>query len=56
MLDDGNPPPCVVATLAVKPWWMRFFKAIELAIFGSVVVEGKIVDLRESDRVGDRHK
>ena len=35
-------------TFVVKPWWMRFFKALELAFCGSVSIEGEIRDL-ESD-------
>jgi hypothetical protein len=34
----------------IKPWWMRFFKALELAVCGAIHVEGEIRDLEEANK------
>ncbi len=31
----------------IKPWWKRFTVALEIAIFGSALIEGEIHDLKE---------
>ena len=31
--------------IVVKPWWVRFFKGLELMICGAIQVEGEIRDL-----------
>lgn len=49
MGNSRRSQPDVTMTFVVKPWWMRFFKAIELAVFGSVIIEGKILDLHEPE-------
>ena len=38
----------VEINLVIKPWWMRFIKALELAIFGSILFRGQIADVREA--------
>lgn len=35
----------VSMTFVVKPWWMRFFKALEIAVTGAAYIEGEIRDL-----------
>ena len=40
----------VTMSLVPKPWWTRFTKALELAVFGSVIFEGKITDLKEGGK------
>ena len=42
-----NSAPWVTMKLVPRPWWMRFFWGLELAIFGSVQMEGQIRDLQE---------
>jgi len=32
----------VTITYVVKPWWKRFIVALEIAIFGSTIIEGEI--------------
>ncbi len=39
-------------TLVVKPWWRRFFKALELAVCGAAHIDGEIRDLEEGGDVG----
>jgi len=39
--------PLVTMTSVAKPWWKRYFVALELAIFGSLLIEGSIIDLAE---------
>lgn len=34
-------------TLHPKPWWMRFWVALEIAVIGSTTFEGEIRDLKE---------
>jgi len=41
----------VSMTFVVKPWWVRFFKALELAVCGAVYIEGEIRDLQEGGSV-----
>jgi hypothetical protein len=64
VIDDGRRPhketqakpraleesPNVTITFVPKPWWLRFLKGVELFIFGSIILEGKITDIREDDR------
>jgi hypothetical protein len=40
--------PLVSMTFVAKPWWKRYFVALELAIFGSVLIVGSIIDVREN--------
>ena len=42
----------VSMTFVIKPWWRRFFKALELAVCGAVYIEGEIRDLQEVGDVG----
>lgn len=39
----------VSMTFVAKPWWMRFWKALELVVCGAVHLEGEIRDLEEDD-------
>ena len=41
------PRPAVTMSLVAKPWWTRFTKALELALFGSVLFEGMIANPKE---------
>jgi hypothetical protein len=42
--------PNISITFVAKPWWSRFYRAIELAVFGSIVLEGKIAEISEDGR------
>ncbi len=42
----------VSMTFVIKPWWRRFFKALELAVCGAIYFEGEIRDLKEGGDVG----
>lgn len=35
----------VTIKFRVAPWWMRFHKALELLVFGSVMFDGVIPDI-----------
>ena len=38
----------VSMVFVVKPWWKRFYKALEILICGAVSIEGEIRDLKEN--------